>query len=82
MNKWKRLKRILGKTDNLRFGELTALAETYGFRLARITGSHHIYKHPQMTELLNLQEYQGKAKPYQIRQFLNLLEKYGLDAEE
>lgn len=35
-----------------------------------------------MTELLNLQDYRGKAKPYQIRQFLNLLEKHGLDMED
>lgn len=77
-----RLRNILGKAENLRFGDLTALAEAYGFHLARISGSHHILKHPKMTELLNLQNYRGKAKPYQIRQFLSLLEQYGLDMEE
>jgi hypothetical protein len=35
-----------------------------------------------MTELLNLQEYKGKAKAYQIRQFLKLIEEYGLDKED
>jgi hypothetical protein len=61
---------------------MVALAEAYGFQLARVTGSHHIFKHPQMKELLNLQDYKGKAKPYQIRQFVHLLEQYGLDKEE
>ena len=82
MYKWKLLKKVLGKTENTRFGEMTALAEAYGFQLARINGSHHIFKHPNMTELLNLQNYRGKAKSYQIRQFIKLLEKHGLDKEE
>jgi hypothetical protein len=32
--------------------------------------------------LLNLQEVRGKAKPYQIRQFLRLVEKYNLELGE
>jgi len=30
-------------------------------------GSHHIFVHPQVQELVNLQNVGGKAKPYQIR---------------
>ena len=82
MNRWKRLKKLLGRTENTRFSELTSLAEAYGFVLSRISGSHHIYKHPKMTELFNLQNYKGKAKAYQIRQFLDPLEKYNLDKED
>jgi predicted RNA binding protein YcfA (HicA-like mRNA interferase family) len=44
------------------------LAEAFGFRLARIRGSHHIFEHPTIPELLNLQESKGQAKPYQVRQ--------------
>jgi hypothetical protein len=33
-------------------------------------------------ELPNLQELGGQAKPYQIRQFLKLVEKYDLRLEE
>lgn len=32
--------------------------------------THHIFVHPQIPELVNLQEIKGQAKPYQIRQFL------------
>lgn len=34
--------------------------------------------HQKLDELLNLQEVRGQAKPYQIRQFLRLVERYAL----
>ena len=54
----------------------------FGFRLARTRGSHHIFTHPDVPELVNLQELGGKAKPYQIRQFLALVERYDLRLED
>lgn len=73
MKKEKLLKKILSSPENVRFGDLVSLAEAYGFRLTRVSGSHHIFNHPDKAELLNLQNYKGKAKPYQIRQFLRLI---------
>ena len=58
---------------------MVKLAESFGFRLSRKSGSHQIYIHPKVSELLNLQDARGKAKPYQIRQFLRLVEKYNLE---
>jgi len=58
------------------------LVEGFGFRLARVTGCHHIYTHPGIVELINLQEVGGEAKPYQVRQFLRLVELYNLTLEE
>ena len=57
---------------------MVTLVEAFGFRLSRIKGSHHIFVHPQVQELVNLQNVGGKAKPYQIRQFLRLVEQYNL----
>ena len=57
------------------------LVEAFGFRLDRISGSHHIYVHPAVDELVNLQEVKGEAKPYQVRQFLQLIERYNLTLE-
>jgi len=37
---------------------------------------------PDVAELVNLQDVKGEAKPYQIRQFLRLVEKYNLRLEE
>jgi predicted RNA binding protein YcfA (HicA-like mRNA interferase family) len=53
---------------------MVALTEEYGFRLARINGSHHIFVHPEVRELINLQNVNGMGKPYQIRQLLKLVE--------
>jgi predicted RNA binding protein YcfA (HicA-like mRNA interferase family) len=52
-----------------------------GFSLSRINGSHHIFTHPTIPELINLQNRNGKAIPYQVRQFLILIEKYALTLE-
>jgi HicA toxin of bacterial toxin-antitoxin, len=67
---------------NVSFGDMQRLLEAAGFELLRVTGSHHIYAHPDVPELLNLQEVRGQAKPYQIRQFLRLVERYALTIEE
>jgi len=47
-----------------------------------VKGSHHIFVHPRVRELVNLQNVDGKAKPYQIRQFLALVESYNLSLED
>lgn len=52
-----------------------------GFALARTAGSHHIFSHPGLAELINIQEVDGEAKPYQVRQFLRLVERYNLKLE-
>jgi hypothetical protein len=61
---------------------MVALVEAFGFHLSRVKGSHHIFVHPQIPELLNLQNVRGEAKPYQIRQFLRLVERYSLTMED
>lgn len=83
MNRQRLLKRLAGgHLHNVRFTDLADLIEGFGFRLARVRGSHHIFVHPSIPELLNLQEVRGQAKPYQIRQLLRLLERYNLKLEE
>ena len=55
------------------------LLEAFGFELDRISGSHHIFKHNGVKELINIQIVKGKVKPYQIKQFLSLIENYNLE---
>ena len=62
----------------MRFRDLTRLVESLGFRLARVNGSHHIFTHPAIPELVNLQDVAGQAKPYQVRQVLKLVDRYNL----
>lgn len=74
----KLLQKALASPANLRFEEVCALARAFGFRLSRVSGSHHIYVHANVRELVNLQEVHGKAKPYQVKQLLGLVERYSL----
>lgn len=82
MSKRKLLKKALSGSRNVRFSEMVALVEAFGFRLSRVSGSHHIFVHPDIAELLNLQDVDGQAKPYQIRQFVRLIERYNMRLEE
>jgi predicted RNA binding protein YcfA (HicA-like mRNA interferase family) len=81
MNRRKLLKKILDGSKNIRFPDMINLAEGFGFSVDRVSGSHHILIHPGIRELVNLQNVGGQAKPYQIRQFLKLVEKYNLALE-
>jgi hypothetical protein len=76
MNPEKLLKLALASPANIRFEEICALARAFGFHLARINGSHHIFSRADVPELLNLQEVNGKATPYQVKQLLGLAERY------
>jgi predicted RNA binding protein YcfA (HicA-like mRNA interferase family) len=79
MNKRKILAKAIASPNNLSFNEMIALVEAFGFRLSRVKGSHHIFDHPTVPELINIQERNGKAKSYQIREFLQLVERYHLE---
>ena len=70
MNKRKLFKKLLTISKNIRFSEATACAEAFGFHLERINGSHHIYVHSRISELINFQNVNDQAKPYQIKQLL------------
>lgn len=83
MNRRKLILRLSqGALHNVPFGDLVNLVEGFGFRLERVKGSHNIFTHPAIPNLINLQEVGGEAKPYQIRQFLRLVERYNLRLEE
>jgi predicted RNA binding protein YcfA (HicA-like mRNA interferase family) len=79
MNKRKLLMKALSGSKNIKFDEMVVLVEAFGFRLSRMRGSHFIFVHPDIPELVNLQEKKGKAKPYQVREFLDLVEQYDLE---
>lgn len=81
MNRRKLLQKLLSGSRNIRFSDLLRLVEAFGFVHARSSGSHRIYVHPQVPVPLNLQPFNGEAKPYQIKQFLELVEAYDLSME-
>lgn len=71
-----------GDVANVSFSDMQRLVEAFGFELRRTSGSHHVFVHPELRELVNLQDVRGEAKPYQVRQFLRLVERYALRMED
>jgi predicted RNA binding protein YcfA (HicA-like mRNA interferase family) len=82
MDNRKLLKKAIESPNNFRFDDFVKLVEAFGFSHHRTTGGHRIFAHPQVRELVNLQNVHGKAKPYQIRQFLKLIERYNLPLKD
>lgn len=81
MNPRKVLRKILSGSKNIKFAEFVQLVESFGFHLSRSKGSHHIFTHPDVNELVNIQPVNGEVKPYQIKQFLKIVEEYDLKLE-
>jgi len=79
MNPRSLLARLQFNRNNVAFRDLERLAVALGFRLARTAGSHRIYVHTTHAGAqLNLQPSGREAKPYQIKQLLQLVEEYHL----
>jgi len=66
------------RPKNVRFEKLCTIAEAFGFRFRGGVGSHRIYVREGVEEILNFQNVGGKAKPYQVRQLIKIIEKYSL----
>ena len=70
-----------GALHNVAISDMIDLTEALGYHLDRVSGSHHIFTHPDLAEILNLQSVRGEAKPYQVRQLLRIVEKHNLTLE-
>ncbi len=80
VKKSKLLKKILSGSKNIRFDEFTGLIIAFGFTFERISGSHHIFSHPAVPQTIAVQPIPGgQAKPYQVRQFMKLVERHHLE---
>ena len=82
MKKRKLYEEIKRNPNNIRFKKICKIAEVFGFKQRKGKGSHHIFIHPEVNELLNFQNVSGKAKPYQVKQLIKIIEKYGLLEED
>jgi len=64
------------------FDDLVRLVLALGFREVGGMGSHRVFAHPGVAELVNLQVERGQAKRYQVRQVAGLVRRYDLSLEE
>ena len=79
MKKQKLLRQILNSQKNIDFYDFVTILEAFGFFCVRSDGSHNIFKNTSVNEIINIQNVNGEAKPYQVKQFLSLIEKYNLE---
>ena len=85
MKKGRLFEELKNSPKNVRFEKLCKIVEAFGFRFRGGKGSHRIYVQEEVGEMLNFQNVGGKAKAYQVRQFIkiveecNLLEEYEKD---
>ena len=56
----------------------TVSVMAFGFEHVRTKGSHRQYVHPNVPRPLPVQPEAKDAKPYQVREFLELVEEYSL----
>jgi len=62
--------------NGIRFIDLCKVCDHYFGKPRQSTGSHRVYKTPwQGDPRINIQNYKGKAKSYQVKQVLLALEK-------
>jgi len=66
----------------IRFEYLCRAAEAFGFVYRGGRGSHRVYTRDGVREIVNVQEVNGMAKPYQVKQFCKIVEGYSLLKED
>ena len=71
-----------GDVANVSFDGLVRLVQALGFREVGGRGSHRVFAHPDVAELMNLQVERGQAKRYQVGQVVGLVRRYNLSLEE
>ncbi|GGY93699.1 type II toxin-antitoxin system HicA family toxin [Novosphingobium colocasiae] len=69
---------LLSTDRSIDFRDFVAMIEAFGFRHARTKGSHRSYVHPDCPAVLVIQPKGKDAKRYQVREFLGIVEEYGL----
>jgi predicted RNA binding protein YcfA (HicA-like mRNA interferase family) len=66
----------------LTFRDFERLLLAFGFALARQSGSHRVYIHPACSRPIIVQPRGADAKPYQVREFLDMIEAFRLTLDD
>lgn len=82
MTRIAKLYRKLVDGHALSFAEFCRLLEAFGYRRIRSKGSHLAYRHNAIRDTRIIQPVGKDAKAYQVEQFLDIIEKFGLVLEE
>ena len=72
-----------GRSDNnIKFTSLRNLIIDLGFEFSHGEGSHEFFYNKEIGEIMNIQDKDGKAKHYQVRQLRKIISKHGLKEGE
>jgi len=83
-HQWKRIRYTGNSKKTQKISDLRNFVERQSHSvldLRVVKGSHRIFVKNGVREMLNFQNVKGKAKPYQVRQFIRIIEKYKLVEE-
>lgn len=78
----KRLDKARQNPQNVSFAELDTILQSQGFVLARITGSHHIYRHEQSGVKLTIPSHSGKVKQVYVKEAINAIDALSEDSDD
>lgn len=73
---------VVSTSRSISFRDFERLLCAFGFELDRTSGSHRQYVHPAIPRSFPVQPAGKEAKRYQVREFLELVERYGLHLAE
>jgi len=73
---------VSGGGGGISFRDFERLLRAFGFRHDRTMGSHRQYVHSKVPRPFPVQPEKKDAKRYQVREFLDIVEEYGLSIEE
>jgi predicted RNA binding protein YcfA (HicA-like mRNA interferase family) len=68
--------------QTISFRHFERLLRAFGFEHARTNGSHRCFEHKACARLIVAQPKGSEAKPYQVRQMLDMIEEFGLTLED
>jgi predicted RNA binding protein YcfA (HicA-like mRNA interferase family) len=74
----KRFEAAKNNPAGVTYAELVSIVESAGFKLARKEGSHRVFTRSDVAEIINLQAKGRRAKPYQVKQVIEIIERYGI----
>ena len=72
---------LSSSSRSISFRDFERLLRAFGFELDRVAGSHRVYVHSAIPRPFPVQPENKDAKRYQVREFLELVERYALHLE-